>query len=114
MGQQTPLLLLIVIGTRLFPCESRRMHLKDRTIADSDPTKYAIVFDAGETKTKMVVYKIHSKTSPLHVKDVTQLHPSLTQVEPGIGWLAERPSAVEDYLLPLINEIGRASCRERV
>ncbi|XP_029206086.2 ectonucleoside triphosphate diphosphohydrolase 1-like [Acropora millepora] len=103
MGQQTPLLLLMVIGTRLLACESRRMHLKDRTIADSDPTKYAIAFDAGETKTKMVIYKIHSKTSPLHVKDVTQLHPSLTQVEPGIGWLAERPSAVEDYLLPLMN-----------
>ncbi|XP_068733382.1 ectonucleoside triphosphate diphosphohydrolase 1-like [Montipora capricornis] len=103
MGPRSLFLLLMLVAAKLLTCESRRIHFKDQSIADSGPKKYAIVFDAGKTKTKLEIYKISTKSPPLDIRDVKQLDHSPGKVEPGIDSLAERPRSVEDYLTPLLN-----------
>ena len=92
----------MISAAKLLTCLSRHAQLEDKAIAVSGSTRYAIVFDVGASKTKMQIYKINVKASPLDEEDIQQLEPSFNKVKPGIATLAENPNAVEDYLMPLL------------
>lgn len=96
MSKSTLLLLLMTSSTQLLICFGRSVP------KDSAADKYAIVFDAGSSKTKMEIYKLKMASPPLDVTDVEALDPSPSRVEPGIASLAENPDGVELYLAPLL------------
>ena len=75
----------------------------EQTSVSTDSSQYAIIFDAGSTKTKMEIYKIDVNSPPLDVTDVHQLDSSPSRVKPGIADLAGNPPQVEAYLKPLLD-----------
>ena len=91
------LLLLLIISTFELLIAGRTVK-----IADSKTARYAIVFDAGASKTKMEIYKIKEKSPPLNVTDIQQLNTSPSKVTPGIAELSGNRKIVEDYLKPLL------------
>ena len=64
--------------------------------------EYAILFDAGSSKTRMEIYQVSAEGPSLQPSDVTELNPSPDKVKPGIADLAEDPSKVEAYMMPLL------------
>ena len=73
-----------------------------KQIVGSDTAKYAILFDAGSSKTKLIIYKIHMGAPPLDAKDIQYLGP-FPKAKPGITNLAGNPNAVEECLKPLLD-----------
>ncbi|XP_022803952.1 ectonucleoside triphosphate diphosphohydrolase 1-like [Stylophora pistillata] len=100
--------LLIVISVSNFqPCLGRHLE-RYSTSSFRDLSKYAIIFDAGSSKTKMEIYKIDVASPPLDVSDVHKLKPIPSKVKPGIGKLAAHPWKVEGYLKPLLDSAMKA------
>ena len=69
---------------------------------DAGHTEYAILFDAGSSGTRMEIYHFLASGPSLQPSEVKQLHPSPHKEEPGIADLAEDPSKVEAYMMPLL------------
>ena len=90
------LLLLMISETQLLMCFGRSIP------AGLATAKYAIVFDAGSSKTKLQIFKIDVNSPPLDVADIEELDPSPERVTPGIARLAGNPSKVESYMMPLL------------
>ena len=94
-------LLLLVIGTtKLLTCYGIPVQRRNQMTAGQDAARYAIVLDAGSTKTKLTVYKIAANAPPLDVKDIQLLGGS--KVKPGLASFAGNPSVVDGYLKPLL------------
>ena len=109
MDRRKLLLLLMISVTNPLTCFGGPLHLQDQLQnAGSDLSRYAIVFDAGSSKTKMEIYKINVNAPPLDATDIQQLDPSLSKVKPGIANLAGNPSAVANYLTPLLSSAKMA------
>ena len=75
--------------------------------------EYAIIFDAGSSKTKMEIYKINKQDAILDVNDVVQVDLSPNKVKPGIASLADNPSGVEAYMKPLLDLAKKTISAER-
>ena len=101
MGPYRLLLLLMVNITTLLTCHGIPVQLHDQITAGSNTSRYAIVLDAGSSKTKLIVYKIDANAPPLDVKDIQLL--GGFKVKPGLASLAGNPSAVDGYLKPLLD-----------
>ncbi|KAJ7381418.1 hypothetical protein OS493_001553 [Desmophyllum pertusum] len=70
---------------------------------DTGHTEYAILFDAGSSGTRMEIYQFFASGPSLQPSDVLQLSPaSPAKIEPGISDLADDPSQVEAYMMPLL------------
>ncbi|XP_074633448.1 ectonucleoside triphosphate diphosphohydrolase 1-like [Acropora palmata] len=96
MKGYTWLLLLMISETQLLMCFGRSIP------AGLATAKYAIVFDAGSSKTKLQIFKIDMNSPPLDVADIEELDPTPERVTPGIARLAGNPSKVESYMMPLL------------
>lgn len=73
----------------------------------ANQTKYVILFDAGSSGTRMKIYQFLASGPSLQVSDVNQLHPSPHKAKPGIADLAEDPSKVEAYMMPLLESANK-------
>ena len=96
MKGYTWLLLLIISETQLLMCFGRSVPAALAT------AKYAVVFDAGSSKTKVQIFKINLSSPPLDLTDLEELDPSPERVTPGIAKLAGNPSKVESYMMTLL------------
>ena len=94
--------LLLIISIKLLACHGLPAQRYKTQTAGSDTAKYAIVFDASSSKTKLIIYKYHMGVPPLDAKDIQLLGPS-PKAKPGIANLAGNPNAVEEYLKPLLD-----------
>lgn len=103
MGRYSVLLLLMISATSV----GLPVQFQDQATAGSDSPRYVIIFDAGSTKTKMEIYKINVNAPPLDVTDIQELDPSPSKAKPGIANLAGNPSAVEGYLMPLLDSVKK-------
>ena len=86
MGPYRLLLLLMVNITTLLTCHGIPVQLHDQITAGSNTSRYAIVLDAGSSKTKLIVYKIDANAPPLDVTDIQLL--GGFKVKPGLASLA--------------------------
>lgn len=102
MGRHDMLILLLISLTSVLTCLGRHV-VQDQTSVSKDSSKYAIIFDASSSRTKMEIYMIDVASPPLDVSDVHELDPSPSKVKPGIASLAGKPSQVESYLKPLLD-----------
>ena len=91
------LLLLVTGTTKLLTCYGIPVQRRNQMIAGQDAARYAIVLDAGSTKTKLTVYKIAANAPPLDVKDIQLLGGS--QVKPGLAFLACRQTRLYSNFL---------------
>ena len=103
----------MITATELLTCLGHPVQFQDQVTTGGDTVRYAIVFDAGSTKTKMEIYKTNLNAPPLDVSDIHQLDPSPSKVKPGIADLAGKPTAVEDYLKPLLTSAMKTVPREK-
>ena len=64
--------------------------------------EYVILFDAGSSGTRMSIYQFLESGKFIKASDVKELDPSPSKIKPGISELADDPSQVEAYMMPLL------------
>ncbi|KAK3727332.1 hypothetical protein QZH41_018172 [Actinostola sp. cb2023] len=70
---------------------------------DAPKGKYAIMFDAGSSGTRVKVYRYVQRRGGLQVSDFQELDvPKPNKVRPGLSSFAKNTSAIGDYLKPLL------------
>ena len=77
-------------------------HVTQAVKQDAAQIEYAILFDAGSSGTRMEINQFLASGPTLQPSQVIQLSPSPRKVEPGLSDLADDPSKVEAYLMPLL------------
>ena len=77
-------------------------HVSQAVKQDAAQIEYAILFDAGSSGTRMEINQFLASGPTLQPSQVIELSPSPHKVEPGLSDLADDPSKVEAYLMPLL------------
>ncbi|KAJ7381421.1 hypothetical protein OS493_001556 [Desmophyllum pertusum] len=90
---------LVLVGVLCLTCVTQTL---PELHTDTGHTEYAILFDAGSSGTRMEIYQFFASGPSLQPSDVLELSPSPHKVEPGISDLADDPSQVEAYMMPLL------------
>ncbi|XP_078380264.1 uncharacterized protein LOC144663224 [Oculina patagonica] len=91
-----PFLFLLAVVCLTHVTQSLLVHLF------SSETKYAILFDAGSSGTRIKIYQFFESGPTLQPSDIEEIKPSPHKVKPGISDLAGDPSKVEAYMMPLL------------
>ena len=64
--------------------------------------EYVILFDAGSSGIRMSIYQFPESGKSLKTSDAKELDPSPSKIKRGISELADDPSEVEAYMMPLL------------
>jgi hypothetical protein len=98
--------LLLAIGALLLAqapqLSNARSYSKRKSSGSNE--KYAVVFDAGSSGTRIKVYKLTIAHGPLQVSDVQQVPvPKPDKAKPGLSEFADNIDGIGSYLRPLID-----------
>lgn len=89
---------VMVIMPRKSPLQYDRHYITPQTSSQTAGTRYAIVFDAGSTGSRIHVFKFNVDKS-----DLTLISDTFEQLKPGLSSYADDPQKAAESLKPLLD-----------